>query len=180
MAPARVAVDLAPGLHIVRLDSTAPHNRRLLRGHGEIDAVDLFHVDAALSAAAPGALVVLLLHHHPFHYPEEMRAERLAGLIGWRAPDELRLGWDLLELARGRCDLVLHGHRHVPRAFRLWPDDHRPLGLYNAGSSTELGRARVFAHTGGVLLGGPRWLASEASPNLHRAGAAMPSAARTI
>jgi hypothetical protein len=33
------------------------------------------------------------------------------------------------------------------------------LHLFNAGSSTELGRVRVFAHDGaGKLLGGPLWL----------------------
>ena len=53
---------------------------------------------------------------------------------------------------RGRCDLVLHGHRHVPRARTLFADDARPLGLYNAGCTPALGRFRVFAHAGGRLL----------------------------
>ena len=59
---------------------------------------------------------------------------------------------------RGRCDLVLHGHRHIRRGARLFGPP-RPMHVFNAGSSTELGRVRVFAHDGrGALLGGQLWL----------------------
>ena len=34
----------------------------------------------------------------------------------------------------------------------------RPLGLFNAGSSTELCAYRVFTHVGGRLVGAPSWV----------------------
>ena len=56
----RVAGERRPGLHLVRLDSTAPHNRRLLDSHGLVTAADLDAVEAALSGAGPRDLVAVL------------------------------------------------------------------------------------------------------------------------
>ena len=53
--------------------------------------------------------------------------------MGWRFTHELERGRELLARIRGRCDLVLHGHRHVPSAHTLFAGEPRPLGLYNAG-----------------------------------------------
>lgn len=84
--------------------------------------------------------------------------ERLSSWLGFVYTTELSRGRDLLVRVRGRCDLVLHGHRHVPRGARLFGAP-RPIHVFNAGSSTELARVRVFAHNGaGHLLGGPLWL----------------------
>src|SRR4029077_12934763 len=84
--------------------------------------------------------------------------ERLSSWLGFVFTAELAKGRDLLAGVRGRCDLVLHGHRHVPRGARLFGPP-RPTHVFNAGSSTELARVRVFAHNGaGHLLGGPLWL----------------------
>ena len=84
--------------------------------------------------------------------------ERLSSWLGFVFTTELPRGRDLLARVRGRCDLVLHGHRHVPRGARLFGPP-RPTNVFNAGSSTELARVRVFAHNGaGHLLGGPLWL----------------------
>jgi Icc protein len=161
----RVWVDRAPGLRIICCDSTAPHNRYFLTGQGDLQWDDLACVDAALRAAAGhGELVVLALHHHPRALPADGVTDRLAVALGWPAADELALGPDLLALARGRCDLVLHGHRHVPAAYTAWPGDARPLRVFNAGSSTELGAFRVFAHAGGSLAAGPRRVAVGAAP----------------
>jgi len=46
----------------------------------------------------------------------------------------------------------------VPREIHLFTDTRRPLALYNAGCSTELGRARVFTHEAGRMRIAPRWL----------------------
>ena len=89
--------------------------------------------------------------------------ERLSSWIGLRYTCELPLGRELLRRIRGRCDLVLHGHRHVPRGFRVF-DDPRPVRVFNAGSSTELGRACIFSHWGGSLTSGPWWLDALAAP----------------
>src|SRR6266540_719 len=154
----RVQVEGQPGVYVVRVNSTAPHNRSWLNGHGSLDENDLEAIDSALAAAPNGHLVVTALHHHVLPMPEDHAMERLSSWLGFIYTSELERGRDLLARIRGRCDLVLHGHRHAPRGMRLYGNG-RPLHLFNAGSSTELGRVRVFAHDGaGHLLGGPLWL----------------------
>ena len=158
MAGERVQTVTRPGLHVVRVNSTGPHNRSWLNGHGSLDESDLDAIDAALDAAPTRHLVVIALHHHVLPMPEEHAMERLSSWLGFSFTAELPRGRDLLARVRGRCDLLLHGHRHIPRAARLsaWP---RPIQVFNAGCSTELGRVRVFAHDGtGALLGRPLWL----------------------
>jgi len=158
MSGPRVQSACYPGLYVVRVNSTAPHNRSWLNGHGSLDDDDLKAIDAALDAAPAGHLVVIALHHHVLPMPEEHAMERLSSWLGFIYTTELSRGRDLLMRVRGRCDLVLHGHRHVPRAARLFGPP-RPTHIFNAGSSTELGRVRVFAHNGvGHLLGQPLWL----------------------
>ena len=70
--------------------------------------------------------------------------ERLSSWLGFGFTAELTRGRDLLARVRGRCDLVLHGHRHIPRGARLFGPP-RPMHVFNAGSSTELARVRVFS-----------------------------------
>jgi len=154
----RVSVERRPGLYLVRLDSTAPHNRRLLDAHGHIGETDLAAVDQALEAAPRDTLVALLLHHHVHRLPGDDVWERLAGLVGLPWTAELGRGAALLGLARGRCDFVLHGHRHVPAELQVGGDGARPLRVANAGSSTGLGRIRLFCHAAGRLTG-EGWLA---------------------
>jgi 3',5'-cyclic AMP phosphodiesterase CpdA len=154
----RVQVAVRNGVYVVRVNSTAPHNRSWLNGHGSLDDADLDAVDAALDAAPAGHLVVIALHHHVLPMPEEHAMERLSSWLGLQFTSELARGKDLLARVRGRCDLVLHGHRHVPRGARLFGRE-RALHVYNAGSSTDLGRVRLFAHDGaGKLTGGALWL----------------------
>lgn len=154
----RVCVKQMPGLYLVRVDSTGEHNRSIHRSHGELCAKVLGQVDSALGIARPNSLVILLLHHHVLPLPEEGFLERMSTLLGWPFASELPLGLELLRLAEGRCDLVLHGHRHVPRAMRLTRESGRSLDILNAGSTTELSRFRLFSHRAGALLGPPRWV----------------------
>jgi Icc protein len=116
---------------------------------------------------------VLLLHHHPLALPEETWLERWSERLRLPYCSELPLGRELLRRVRGRCDLVLHGHRHVPREIHLGAPGERPLALYNAGSSTQLRRARLFSHADGALAGPPRWLWADAA---HLEGSRRPSA----
>jgi 3',5'-cyclic-AMP phosphodiesterase len=155
----RVAVDRRPGLQLVRLDSTAPHNRRLLDGHGQLTAADVDEVVAAVGEARPGALVAVLLHHHVHPLPGDDAWERLAALVGLPWTAELRAGQVMLERVRGRCDLVLHGHRHVPAELVLDGDAERPLRVVNAGCTTGLGLARLFVHAAGRITA-ESWLAA--------------------
>jgi 3',5'-cyclic AMP phosphodiesterase CpdA len=140
----RVQVAYRQDLFVVRLDSTGPHNRRFLDGHGMVTEEDLAAIEKELRSAPPDAETVLLLHHHPLALPDEHPMEKLATLLGWPNARELRNGSSLLWRIRGLCDAVLHGHRHVPAERSPWPDDARPLRIFNAGSSTELRSFRSF------------------------------------
>jgi Icc protein len=154
----RVAVEEHPGLYLVLVDSTAEHNRSYWACHGELTRRMLDEVDAALDAAPEHTLVAVLMHHHLVALPVESWIERVSERLRLPYSGELQLGRELLERVKGRCDLVLHGHRHVPREIHLFTDAPRPLALYNAGSSTELGRVRVFTHEAGQMRILPRWL----------------------
>ena len=156
----RIDVVAMPGLYLVRFDSTGPHNRAWLSGHGEMTTPDLVAIDEAVAAAPPGVVVAVLLHHHVLPLPADHAAERLVSWLGWPYADELENGGALLARLRGRCDLVLHGHRHAPQTATLFPEDPRPLSIFNAGSSADLGRVRVFWHQDGRVLGAPAWLST--------------------
>ncbi len=153
MVGARVGVASLPGLHVVRVDSTAPHNRSLLSGHGRLGGSDLADVDAALRESYASALTVIMLHHHVLPLPADDLAEAVSAWLGWPTSAELSEGPDLLALARRRCDLVLHGHRHAPSVQTPWTGDARALRVVNAGCSPDLGGARVYRHDGSKLLG---------------------------
>ncbi|HET8540763.1 MAG TPA: metallophosphoesterase [Anaeromyxobacter sp.] len=168
MIGSRVGVADLPGLHVVRVDSTAPHNRSLVAAHGLVDRKDLAEVDAALAEAPQRALSVVMLHHHVLPLPPDDLAETLSGWLGWPNAEELPRGRELLALARGRCDLVLHGHRHVPSGSSPFPGDARPLAVVNAGCSPERGGAGIFLHDDGRVVG-TRWIA--ASPDRSRRAA---------
>lgn len=163
MMDERVDVVRGDGICLVRIDTTGPHNKFVLTDYGFIDKRVLAAVDRALDAAAPGDVVVTLLHHHPLPLPGEGIIEKLCMLAGLPHAGELWSGRKLLHILRGRCDLVLHGHRHVP-CESILPDDERGLKIYNAGSSTLLGRFRLFRHEAGRLLGDPVWI--DADPRL--------------
>jgi 3',5'-cyclic AMP phosphodiesterase CpdA len=172
----RVHAQVLPGLYVVRLDSTAPHNRSLIDGHGLLTREDIAEVEAVLAGAPPESLVVLMLHHHVHRLPEDGLWERLSNLIGLPNATELSLGGELLERLAGRCDAILHGHRHAAGHLLLREKTDRPLRVLNAGSSTALGRVRVLSHQAGRILG-ERWLAAPAAVPGAPAADAAPAAA---
>jgi 3',5'-cyclic AMP phosphodiesterase CpdA len=140
----RVHAERAGGLWIVRLDSTGPHNRRLIDGHGEVTERDIDEVEASLRAAPAGSQTILMLHHHPLPLAHDHPVERMMTLLGWPNARELATGGLLLSRIRGLCDAVLHGHRHVPAEISPWPSDARPLRIFSAGSSTLQRTFRSF------------------------------------
>jgi Icc protein len=182
MGPARVRSASHPGLYLVRLDTTGRHNRSFIAGHGALTEQDLAAVRRALDQAPAGAVVALVMHHHPLPLPHDNTAERWLSRLGWSSGAELPLGGALTEILRGRCDLVLHGHRHRPSTAVLANAAGRALILCNAGSSTDLGHVRVFMHRSGKLVGAPIWMTAaalgarpfrELVPSPMTAGAAM-------
>jgi 3',5'-cyclic AMP phosphodiesterase CpdA len=172
----RVEVTRRPGLHVVRADSTAPHNRALLEGHGVLSPADVSAIDGAVGAAPRGALVVLMLHHHLLPLPPEGVGERLANLLGWPNAAELPSGRELLGRLRGRCDVVAHGHRHRASELSLGGTEARPLRVMNAGCTTELGRVRLVAHAAGRIFS-ERWLEVSEAVRALPAAQALPAAA---
>jgi 3',5'-cyclic AMP phosphodiesterase CpdA len=174
MAGARVQCVTRDGLHIVRVNSTGDHNRSWIAGHGMLLAEDIDAIDAALDETPRGHLPVIAIHHHVVPLPEEHAAERLSNFLGWPFTAELARGRELLDRLRGRCGLVLHGHRHVPRGVRLQEGLHA-VRIFNAGSSTLLGGGRVFEHADGVLVGNPWWLETATLPGQGVSWAATPS-----
>ncbi len=173
----RVWVERRPGLHLVCVDSTAPHNRASFRAHGSLCERTLAEVDHALDGARAGDAVVVLLHHHPIPLPVEGIGEWFADRFGWPHAAELPLGRRLLERAIGRAELVLHGHRHVPRRLRAW-EGERPLQVCNAGSSTELKAFRVFRLLNGRLAEEPGWWPRREEPEHEQLAALVPAWAR--
>lgn len=157
MDGARVDVVRRPGCTIVRIDSTAPHNKIFWLSHGRLCERVLAEVDAALAQAPRDELVVVALHHHVVPLPAEGFWEHVSELLFLPNHTELGLGRELLKVVRGRADLVLHGHRHVPRQFVIDADGARPLRVYNAGSTTELGAFRTFHFDGPQLVQAPEW-----------------------
>ncbi|MFL5357598.1 metallophosphoesterase family protein [Archangium sp.] len=153
----KVRVEHHEGLYLVCVDSTGPHNRNYFACHGELSQAVVDEVDAALSAAPTGALTAVLVHHHVLPLPEESFPERFATRMGWPHASELALGAELVRRVQGRCDLILHGHRHMPREFNLGSFQGRGLRIYNSGSSIELGGFRLFQHAAGRLVGEPEW-----------------------
>jgi 3',5'-cyclic AMP phosphodiesterase CpdA len=148
----RVEVERRPGLFVVRLDSTAPHNRSPIDSHGELSDDDVAAVDSAVDLAPSGTLVVLMLHHHLLPLPPDGLPERISNLLGWPNAAELPRGRQLLGRIQGRCDLVVHGHRHAAGEVRLVDRGGRELRVMNAGSTPQLGRARILLHGGGRIL----------------------------
>jgi Icc protein len=169
MGGERVHVTRRDGLRIVRLDSTAPHNRHAMRGHGLVHHEDLRALDRALAEPEPREVVVVTMHHHPLPLPEESHLEKLSAWLRLPYTSELSMGRELLACLRGRCDLLLHGHRHRPSASHHFGVEGRPLRVINAGSSTELGRVRVLRHHEGRVLGPPRWLHATGHANVTEA-----------
>jgi Icc protein len=158
MCGPRVIVKESAGLYLVLVNSTGPHNRSWVKGHGMLTPTDIEDVARTLEAAPAGALVVVMLHHHVLPLPGESVMERLFTWAGWPFADELYTGRSLLDAIAGRCDLILHGHRHHPVTVSLFEEEARPLTVCNAGSSTALGGVRVFTHRAGQVMGMPGWL----------------------
>ncbi|MGA9522577.1 MAG: metallophosphoesterase [Myxococcaceae bacterium] len=158
MAGERVRVTRSPGLWLIQIDSTAERNRSFFAPHGELSEEVLAQVEEALSMAPEDALCVILLHHHPLPMPEETWGERFAATMGWPHSRELELGHELVRLAEGRCDLILHGHRHIPHELVEGAGYARALRVFNGGATTELMRFRLFTHARGKLVGSPTWI----------------------
>jgi Icc protein len=153
MSGAREQTEEHGDLFVVRFDSTGAHNRRWFDSHGQMDDSDMDAICAALEHAPRGSLRLLLLHHHLLPLPDDHLMERVVTRLGLPNAAELARGGDLVARLQGRCDLVLHGHRHRPAQIEAGS-----LRIFNGGSSTGLHACRIFAAADGALVHAPRWL----------------------
>lgn len=156
MPEGRVCAERGADVVVVKVDSTAPANRSPITSQGALDESDRGAIEEAVSARVEGRLVILALHHHLMPLPAQDLPERFASWMGTRWAAEVEGGRGLLERLRGRIDLVLHGHRHVPSEQTPYEHPPRPVRIHNAGATTVQGRFRVFTHAAGKILGS-RW-----------------------
>lgn len=153
----RVVVEEYDDLYVIRVDSTGPHNKWLIVGHGIVCHRVLGMLEEALQKAPSDKFVTVLLHHHLIPIPEESFVERVSKYFGFPFTSELHLGDDLLKLAKTKADLILHGHRHIPFELNL-PAGDRPLSIYNAGCTPRLHKYRVFEYENGKQVSDVRWI----------------------
>ena len=153
----RVNVVSQRGLTTVRLDTTGWYNRVTFASHGNISSAMFRDVDRLLSEIPENTFVIVALHHHPLPLPAELLIEYMSSWFSLPFAENLSYGSRLLDEIKGRCDLVLHGHRHVPSEI-IFPYVERPLAIYNAGSSTALRAFRRFDIADGRLVREPEWI----------------------
>jgi len=139
---------------------------------------------AAGRRKAGDPLRVLLLHHHPCDLNKLRRqglAQQLLDLVIRKRLTRLEDAKQLLDLCRGRIDVIMHGHEHFPVVFK---DDLSGCLVISAGSTSEFhgptggnsfhgiaidgDRIRVlqFDYTGGRFPPGREWFYDLASGDL--------------
>jgi 3',5'-cyclic AMP phosphodiesterase CpdA len=156
----RVGLTALPGFRLIAVDSTGPHNRWRYASHGKMD-IDLIEKTMHLVGQAPATdFVAIAMHHHLLPLPVDLWLEKISDIFFLPFAAELKLGRALLERLKGKCDLVLHGHRHAATEINFAPDG-RSLSLFNAGSSVKLKKMRLFEIEDGKLMRPPIWIEAE-------------------
>ena len=152
----RIETVCQAGVCLIRVDSTEPRNRIRISGHGDITEGMFDAIERAILGAAQNDLVVIALHHHLLPQPEDLWIEKVSNWLRLPFAKELRAGQELIERLQGKCNLILHGHRHELKET-TFPGE-RVLSVYNAGSTTQLGGFRIFTHRDGRIICEPRWV----------------------
>ena len=149
--PERVDVVETDDMYVIKVDSTAPHNKWLIYGCGIICYQVLAKVETLLETTPKNKTVIILLHHHLLPLPEETFWEKVAKKIGLPFADELDLGNKLIEVATGKVDLILYGHRHDFMSEFNFSND-RILSVYNSGCTPKWKKYRVFSMEAGKII----------------------------
>ncbi len=157
MDGARVSLVIRDEIAVLRIDTTIWYNRIRFASHGNISSAMLNEVDRLLTQIPENTFVIVALHHHPLPLPAELLIEHISSWFSLPFAENLSYGSRLLEKIKGHCDLVLHGHRHVPSEI-IFPYAQRPLTISNAGSSTSLRAFRRFDIENGRLAYEPTWI----------------------
>lgn len=91
---------------------------------------------------------VLVLHHHPADLNQFRRSRSIRSVI-FDHFTVLENGDELLDLCRGRIDLIMHGHEHFPIAFR---DDRSGCVIVSGGTVSEWQSSSIQTNTFHSLL----------------------------
>ncbi len=91
--------------------------------------------------------IVVMLHHHPFLFPDDSGYKKLREWFGHRLKD----GDDLMSIIKGRVDVLLFGHEHRHSDFSVeFPNERlteyyrTPVILSNGKSTCPVLKARVI------------------------------------
>lgn len=152
----RIEVFENDNLFIINIDSTGKHNKKALNAHGIICNKVLNEVDAILNSAPQNKVIITMLHHHVIPLREEAFWEHVSRFMGFVFTLELNMGKELIELIKGRCDMLLFGHRHLPLSLEY--PGIKQLFLYNAGATTIAKKYRLFDYNDGKLTSDPQWI----------------------
>lgn len=158
----RIELTKLPGFSLISVDTTGPHNRWRYAGHGKLDDGLIGRIISLAKEAAATDFVAVAMHHHLLPLPEDLWLEWFSDIFRLPFAAELKRGRDLLDKLQGYCDSVLHGHRHASTE-KQFTSQGRGLTLYNAGSSTKIGRFRLFDIQKGRLTGPPTWIETKAA-----------------
>lgn len=113
-------------------------------GHRQLE--DLNGILRKCDRRRPEEKVVLYLHHHPFLYPDESTLKTIFEKAGhW-----LKDGETLMEVIRGRVDILMfgHEHRHLDLSGTHLTESYRIPVILSCGKSTE------FSRVNGVRMSG--------------------------
>lgn len=147
-------------IHIIKVDTTGPHNKALVICHGIVGQKVLNKIEDEIEKSPKDHLIIIMFHHHPIKLPADTWYEKLASWINWTSLTmELKLGQRVIDASDGHVDMILHGHRHTPSSL-LIPNEVRPLAIYNAGSTPGLRRYRIFECENGKLVDHVKWVST--------------------
>lgn len=131
-----------PWARFICLDSTQPGNEVPIFAWGGLDDGQVAFAADAAKTTEPHRLPVVLLHHHVLPAaPGEDIVSAVSDAFKMPFLRQVENGRRLLAALPGHS-LILHGHRHKETQSGL---------VYNAGSSTELGKFRLFEVANGAI-----------------------------
>lgn len=140
------------GLHLVCMDSTTRANSVPFWAHGDLLPEQVEEAVRLVEGKPPQAFPIILLHHHLYRLPGDDIIDATSDKMGLPFTREISQGSILIKKIMGKCSLVLHGHRHIPRTLVVMNDLHK-LALCNAGSTTSLRRFAIFEIDKGKVTG---------------------------
>jgi Icc protein len=116
-------------------------------------------IEEALLRAPDNSVVVITFHHHILPLPEESMLEKISSFFNYPFAKEIKLGKELIEIAKGKTHLILAGHRHQSYSFYIpcGNNKNEMLSLYNAGCTSRMRQYRMWKYKNGIITP-PEWI----------------------